>query len=432
MKRLGLPTLTKGSLKGRPTLPTRKWTTYPAIGCRGFSSTQNASVAMQASPHAAMPLCRIVVHQPLQFEDCFAGAELVGHSVDPNIMRLDKYVGASGRLSAETHPGILPGAHDAWENREKKLERADARSPGSRSSVPPGAGVLVPIYRALASHTTAARAAQGANSRPRGACGSGCGRAAREAEVERTRTREGGVEARAGAPRGQAGAHGQTRGQAGQAQGATPALRIAQVGDCMVMLMREGEVAWRREEMWRWMREGVVRARLVLFVEYFRRYHRVLVRVAAPGVRRGPFPFLRLLLFSLPLSRTRTRTRTARVRGGDALLAAHVFTLPVQARDILILASNRLGDNLWDSDVLEGGMAFASTSSPTATSSAGSYTSAGAAESGVEKGRGRGRGRAWRQWARREGVSGRERGAGKEEAEADAHGLLPGGRSRGC
>lgn len=33
--------------------------------------------------------------------------------------------------------------------------------------------------------------------------------------------------------------------------------------------------------------------------------------------------------------------------------SAHVFTLPVQADDILILASDGLSDNLWDEDILD-------------------------------------------------------------------------------
>jgi hypothetical protein len=32
---------------------------------------------------------------------------------------------------------------------------------------------------------------------------------------------------------------------------------------------------------------------------------------------------------------------------------AHVFTLPVQADDILVLASDGLSDNLWDEDILD-------------------------------------------------------------------------------
>jgi len=79
-------------------------------------------------------------------------------------------------------------------------------------------------------------------------------------------------------------------------------IKIAHVGDCMCMLVRGEEIAWRSEEMW-W-------------------------DFNTP-VQLGPS--------------TPTTPRTA----------AHVFTLPVRADDILILASDGLSDNLWDEDVLD-------------------------------------------------------------------------------
>ncbi|KAJ6568300.1 hypothetical protein DFH09DRAFT_983133 [Mycena vulgaris] len=83
-----------------------------------------------------------------------------------------------------------------------------------------------------------------------------------------------------------------------------PVLKIAHLGDCMGMLVRGGEVAWRSEEMW-WRWNTPVHAR------------------TAPHAEVTPAS------------------------------AAHLFTLPVQAGDILILASDGLSDNLWDEDVLE-------------------------------------------------------------------------------
>ncbi|KAJ7147596.1 hypothetical protein C8R43DRAFT_1195321, partial [Mycena crocata] len=87
----------------------------------------------------------------------------------------------------------------------------------------------------------------------------------------------------------------------------TPVLKIAHLGDCMGMLVRGGEVAWRSEEMWwRW---------------------------------------------NTPVQLT-SGTPKAHAEVTPAS-AAHLFTLPVRAGDILILASDGLGDNLWDEDVLE-------------------------------------------------------------------------------
>ncbi|KAF8737678.1 hypothetical protein AX14_012550 [Amanita brunnescens Koide BX004] len=79
-------------------------------------------------------------------------------------------------------------------------------------------------------------------------------------------------------------------------------IKIAHVGDCMCMLVRGEEMAWRSDEMW-W-------------------------DFNTP-VQLGPS--------------TPTTPRTA----------AHVFSLPVRADDILILASDGLSDNLWDEDVLD-------------------------------------------------------------------------------
>ncbi|TFK35859.1 hypothetical protein BDQ12DRAFT_266453 [Crucibulum laeve] len=105
-------------------------------------------------------------------------------------------------------------------------------------------------------------------------------------------------------------------------------IKIAHVGDCMGMLVRGDEMVWRSEEMW-WN-------------------------------------------FNTPVQLGPTTPTTPRT-------AAHTFTLPVKADDILILASDGLSDNLWDEDVLDEVVRFrrgyldeqcaASTSGSSATSS---------------------------------------------------------------
>ncbi|KAL0948147.1 hypothetical protein HGRIS_010763 [Hohenbuehelia grisea] len=79
-------------------------------------------------------------------------------------------------------------------------------------------------------------------------------------------------------------------------------IKIAHVGDCMAMLVRGDDIAWRSEEMW-W-------------------------DFNTP-VQLGP---------SSP---------------AQPATSAQLFTLPVQADDILILASDGLSDNLWDEDVVD-------------------------------------------------------------------------------
>ncbi|KAK0470705.1 phosphatase 2C-like domain-containing protein, partial [Armillaria novae-zelandiae] len=79
-------------------------------------------------------------------------------------------------------------------------------------------------------------------------------------------------------------------------------VKIAHVGDCMGMLVRGTECVWRSDEMW-W-------------------------SFNTP-VQLGP---------TTPAQPSTT---------------AHVFTLPVQEDDILILATDGLSDNLWDEDILD-------------------------------------------------------------------------------
>ncbi|KAH6915168.1 hypothetical protein BKA70DRAFT_1383297 [Coprinopsis sp. MPI-PUGE-AT-0042] len=81
-------------------------------------------------------------------------------------------------------------------------------------------------------------------------------------------------------------------------------IRIAHIGDCMGMLVRDEEIVWRSEEMW-WD-------------------------------------------FNMPL-----QLGPATHPIVTPSTTAHHFTLPVKADDILILASDGLSDNLWDEEVLD-------------------------------------------------------------------------------
>ncbi|KAL1751938.1 hypothetical protein FB107DRAFT_266036 [Schizophyllum commune] len=93
-------------------------------------------------------------------------------------------------------------------------------------------------------------------------------------------------------------------------------VKIAHVGDCMGMLIREDEIVWRTEEMW-WNYNTPVQ---------LRPQHSELVAIPAdPSASETDAP----------------------------PTPAQVFEVPVQEDDILILASDGLSDNLWDEDVLE-------------------------------------------------------------------------------
>ncbi|KAK1223168.1 hypothetical protein PQX77_013961 [Marasmius sp. AFHP31] len=82
-------------------------------------------------------------------------------------------------------------------------------------------------------------------------------------------------------------------------------VKLAHVGDCMGMLVRGDQVVWRSEEMW-W-------------------------NFNTP-VQLGPL---------------------SPITPANTVASAQSFTLPVQADDILILASDGLSDNLWDEDVID-------------------------------------------------------------------------------
>ncbi|CAK5272223.1 unnamed protein product [Mycena citricolor] len=112
-----------------------------------------------------------------------------------------------------------------------------------------------------------------------------------------------------------------------------PVLKIAHLGDCMGLLVREDKVAWRSEEMWwRW---------------------NTPVQLSAAGASKP---------VSIPNKASdpswwNSWSRDDQSVGAEGDVtprsAAHTFVLPVQAGDILILASDGLGDNLWDEDVLD-------------------------------------------------------------------------------
>ncbi|KAI5886575.1 uncharacterized protein SCHCODRAFT_02642057 [Schizophyllum commune H4-8] len=104
-------------------------------------------------------------------------------------------------------------------------------------------------------------------------------------------------------------------------------VKIAHVGDCMGMLIREDEIVWRTEEMW-WNYNTPVQ---------LRPQHSELVAIPTdPSQPATPAP------------------STKPGSDNDAPpTPAQVFEVPVQEDDILILASDGLSDNLWDEDVLE-------------------------------------------------------------------------------
>ncbi|KAF8645386.1 hypothetical protein AX16_007888 [Volvariella volvacea WC 439] len=93
----------------------------------------------------------------------------------------------------------------------------------------------------------------------------------------------------------------------GPDHGCDAVIKIAHIGDCMGMLVRGEEIAWRSDEMW-WN-------------------------------------------FNTPVQLAPPNPSSSRLVTPSN--AAHLFTLPVRADDILILASDGLSDNLWDEDVLD-------------------------------------------------------------------------------
>ncbi|KAI4523140.1 hypothetical protein K525DRAFT_254942 [Schizophyllum commune Loenen D] len=136
-------------------------------------------------------------------------------------------------------------------------------------------------------------------------------------------------------------------------------VKIAHVGDCMGMLIREDEIVWRTEEMW-WNYNTPVQ---------LRPQHSELVAIPTdPAQAAASASSSTKAASSSTASSTKaspsakpssasssTSTPSSKsVSGTDAPpTPAQVFEVPVQEDDILILASDGLSDNLWDEDVLE-------------------------------------------------------------------------------
>ncbi|KAG6810589.1 hypothetical protein H0H92_011223 [Tricholoma furcatifolium] len=103
-----------------------------------------------------------------------------------------------------------------------------------------------------------------------------------------------------------------------------PYVSVAQVGDCVGMVVREDQVVWRTEDMW-WAWNTPV-------------------QLAPP-----PTPTPQYMPFHPPPPPTSIQDQVL----VTPRTAAQVSTVPVRKDDILILASDGLSDNLWDEDVLD-------------------------------------------------------------------------------
>ncbi|KAL1745906.1 hypothetical protein HDZ31DRAFT_35328 [Schizophyllum fasciatum] len=115
-------------------------------------------------------------------------------------------------------------------------------------------------------------------------------------------------------------------------------VKIAHVGDCMGMLIREDEIVWRTEEMW-WNYNTPVQ---------LRPQHSELVPIPtdpsqATEAKQAP----------RPQQASKPAAASSKPESEAPPTPAQVFEVPVQEGDILILASDGLSDNLWDEDVLE-------------------------------------------------------------------------------
>ncbi|KAJ7173497.1 hypothetical protein C8R46DRAFT_1082999 [Mycena filopes] len=131
----------------------------------------------------------------------------------------------------------------------------------------------------------------------------------------------------------------------------TPVLKIAHVGDCMGMLVREGAVAWRSEEMW-WRWNTPVQLSAVSSS-----HNTKPLPTPTPTPQQAGW----WGSWHTPNSTPQANPNPSPKQGGGGGVqqevtpasAAHLFTLPVRAGDVVILASDGLSDNLWDEDVLE-------------------------------------------------------------------------------
>ncbi|KIY44739.1 hypothetical protein FISHEDRAFT_50948, partial [Fistulina hepatica ATCC 64428] len=86
-------------------------------------------------------------------------------------------------------------------------------------------------------------------------------------------------------------------------------VKVAHVGDCVAMLVRSGAIVWRSDEMW-W-------------------------------------------AWNTPVQLGPRRDCAMRDSPSPPSCAARTYIVPIQADDILILASDGLSDNLWDEDILD-------------------------------------------------------------------------------
>ncbi|TRM57385.1 hypothetical protein BD626DRAFT_212705 [Schizophyllum amplum] len=124
-------------------------------------------------------------------------------------------------------------------------------------------------------------------------------------------------------------------------------VKIAHVGDCMGMLIREDEIVWRTEEMW-WNYNTPVQ---------LRPQRSELVTIPAdPAQAASPTQqgsSAQQATSAQSASPAFTKPVPSKTASDIAPTPAQVFEVPVQEDDILILASDGLSDNLWDEDVLE-------------------------------------------------------------------------------
>ncbi|KAJ7493171.1 hypothetical protein B0H11DRAFT_2005199 [Mycena galericulata] len=142
----------------------------------------------------------------------------------------------------------------------------------------------------------------------------------------------------------------------------TPVLKIAHVGDCMGMLVRGGAVAWRSEEMWwRWntpVQLSAARASASASSRQVRGWWEGFVGTStsgssSPGGAATSASSSGASTTATPGRVAKDKAKEKEKDGGSPAALARLFTLPVQAGDVLILASDGLSDNLWDEDVLE-------------------------------------------------------------------------------
>ncbi|KAG6914551.1 hypothetical protein DXG01_016660 [Tephrocybe rancida] len=124
-------------------------------------------------------------------------------------------------------------------------------------------------------------------------------------------------------------------------------LDVAQVGDCMGMVVRGDEIVWRSEEMW-WgfntpVQLGMPPATAPLPPPATTKYSLPQTHAPSPSQPLSPNT-----LSSIPKSHAESAPMTITPR-----TLARLTRVPVRADDILILASDGLSDNLWDEDVLD-------------------------------------------------------------------------------